>query len=137
MASFGMVYRSQHWARHLAKGRPIRKVSGGWMICRYSKRHHRRKLHRLSRLRKRPPLGHIQPIFIINFERKDKTMSKEKPIEGQAEQDWTKWFQRTKHENPKGCLIFVNVLNDFVEAHPDIAKYLTLETMHAVLLDEI
>ncbi len=67
-------------------------------------------------------------------------MSKEeeKPIEpSEPDVSWIHWFQRTKHENLKGLLIFISLLNDFVIKHPDDAKYLTVETMHAILMEEI
>lgn len=69
MANTGKVYRSKHWASHLAKGRPIRKVSGGWMICRYSKQCRRKKVVRPISINKQSKRlmteQTIKPIFTI------------------------------------------------------------------------
>ncbi|MFZ2148843.1 MAG: hypothetical protein WAV28_16640 [Sedimentisphaerales bacterium] len=37
-SNLGNVYRSKRWAERWARGRPIRKVPGGWMICRGRRR---------------------------------------------------------------------------------------------------
>ena len=33
-SNLGKVYRSKKWAVQFAKGRPVKKVPGGWKICR-------------------------------------------------------------------------------------------------------
>lgn len=77
MINVSNIYRSKHWASHLAKGRPIRKVSGGWMICRYSKRHRRKKVvHRVSinkRLKRLMTEQTVKPIFTISRKKCDRT----------------------------------------------------------------
>lgn len=50
---------------------------------------------------------------------------------------WLDWLFETQQENRRGLLIFISILNSFVEQYPDEAKVLTVETMHAILLDEI
>jgi len=35
-SNLGNVYRSKKMAKRFARGRPVRKVSGGWKICRKS-----------------------------------------------------------------------------------------------------
>jgi len=37
-SNLGNVYRLKKWAERFAKGRPVRKVRGGWKICRKPKR---------------------------------------------------------------------------------------------------
>jgi len=36
-SNVGKVYRLKKWAVSFAKGRPVRKVKGGWKICRKKK----------------------------------------------------------------------------------------------------
>ena len=49
-SNVGNVYRSKRWAKRWARGRPIRKVPGGWMICRgRRKKRSRKKKRRRSR----------------------------------------------------------------------------------------
>jgi len=36
-SNLGNVYRLKKWAVRFAKGRPVRKVKGGWKICRKKK----------------------------------------------------------------------------------------------------
>jgi len=36
-SNLGKVYRLKKWAMRFAKGRPVRKVAGGWKICRKPK----------------------------------------------------------------------------------------------------
>jgi len=36
-SNLGKVYRLKKWAVQFAKGRPVRKVRGGWKICRKKK----------------------------------------------------------------------------------------------------
>lgn len=53
----GKVYRSKRWAERWAKGRPVRKVAGGWQIGKGKKRTpaqeraHRRRKYRGRRHR--------------------------------------------------------------------------------------
>jgi len=65
MANSGIVYRSIHWAKRKAQGCPIRKVNGGWMVCKYSKK--RRRNIRCLKSRRVSGAGEIKPIFTINF----------------------------------------------------------------------
>jgi len=37
-SNLGNVYRLKKWAVQFAKGRPVRKVPGGWKICRKPRR---------------------------------------------------------------------------------------------------
>jgi len=32
-SNLGKVYRAKKWAVNFAKGRPVKKVPGGWKIC--------------------------------------------------------------------------------------------------------
>jgi len=57
--------------------------------------------------------------------------------EEKAELMWTDWFQKIKETNPFSLAIFFTVLGDFVEENSHTASYLTVEDLHAVLLDEI
>lgn len=65
-------------------------------------------------------------------------MSKERiSDEERAELIWTDWFQTLKLNNPNNLVIFFTILGDFVEANSHTASYLTVEDLHAILLDEI
>ena len=69
-SNLGNIYRSKHWAQRQARGHPIRKVLGGWKICRYSKKrrgkvgqptvHHKKSCPR-------PEQEEIEPILTIEF----------------------------------------------------------------------
>lgn len=45
-SNLGKVYRSKKWAERWAAGRPVRKVPGGWKICRKPRRKRKRKRRR-------------------------------------------------------------------------------------------
>ena len=60
-------------------------------------------------------------------------MSKESKID----ESWVCWFQKVKETNPFSLAIFLIILNDFVEQRPHDAEYLTIETLHIILLKEI
>jgi len=65
-------------------------------------------------------------------------MSKERiSDEERAEPMWTDWFQTLKLNDPKSLGIFFTILGDFVEENSHTASYLTIEDLHAILLDEI
>ena len=42
-SNLGKVYDLRKWAVYFAKGRPVRKVKGGWKICRKPRRKKKRK----------------------------------------------------------------------------------------------
>lgn len=56
-SNLGNVYKSKTWAVQFARGRPVRKVAGGWKICRGRKKEgdivaKRRKRKRIKSRRK-------------------------------------------------------------------------------------
>ncbi len=57
--------------------------------------------------------------------------------EERAELMWTDWFQTLKLNNPESLGIFFTILGDFVEENSHTVSYLTVEDLHAILLDEI
>lgn len=65
-------------------------------------------------------------------------MSKERiNDEERAKLIWLDWFQTLKLNNPKSLGIFFTILSDFVEENSHTASYLTVEDLHAILLEEI
>lgn len=65
-------------------------------------------------------------------------MSKEDIGEpNRAELVWLDWFHTLKLNKPRPLIIFFTVLSDFVDQYPDIASSLTVEDLHAILLDTI
>ena len=54
-----------------------------------------------------------------------------------VEPTWSEWFQTLNLKNPISLAVFFTILNNFVAENPDIASYLTVEDLQAILTDEI
>ncbi|MCJ7546803.1 MAG: hypothetical protein MUP30_08265 [Deltaproteobacteria bacterium] len=51
--NLGKTYRSKRWAKRWARGRPVRKVKGGWRIGKARARQHAKTLSAARKRRKR------------------------------------------------------------------------------------
>ncbi|MFB0556090.1 MAG: hypothetical protein ACETWQ_22535 [Phycisphaerae bacterium] len=63
-------------------------------------------------------------------------MNKEKSDEIKVDIVWLRYFEKLKQNQPDILISFFNVLTDFVRKFPHDARYLTVESLHGILLEE-